>query len=87
MIDRRLLATLMAVIAILIHGAGIAILGRMMRHALVILYIVLGLFTLHGIKMGLYRWRMVAAIDGVNSNLSLGWSMTFVLTVVTRLRR
>lgn len=86
MIDRLLLATLMADIAVLIHGAGIAILGRMTRHAFVILYIVLGLFTLHGIKIGLYRWCAVGAIEGVKGILSLGWSTTFVLTVVTRLR-
>ena len=84
MIDRLLLATVMADIAVLIHGAGIAILGKMMRHAFVILYIVLGRFTLHGIKIGLYRWRVVGAIEGVNGILSLCWSTTFVLTVMNR---
>lgn len=52
MIDRPLLAAVMAVIASLIYGAGIPSLGRMVRNAFVILSIVRRLFTLHGIRYG-----------------------------------
>jgi hypothetical protein len=69
MIGQLLLATLMVVVTVLIHGAGIAALARMLRfdpssveahhhfslhHALLILCIVLALFTLHGIEIWLY---------------------------------
>jgi hypothetical protein len=69
MISQLLLATLMVVITVLMHGAGIAGLARTLRfdpssveahhhfstrHALMILAIVLALFTLHGIEIWLY---------------------------------
>ncbi len=69
MIGQLLLATLMVVVTVLIHGAGIAGLARIlrfdpssaeahhhfsMRHAIMILGIVLALFTLHGVEIWLY---------------------------------
>jgi Ion channel len=69
MIIQLLLATVMVVITVLMHGAGIASLARVLRfdpssveahhhfstrHALTILAIVLALFTLHGIEIWLY---------------------------------
>ncbi len=33
------------------------------------------------------QWRMLAAIEGINGVLLLGWSTAFFLTVVARLRR
>jgi hypothetical protein len=69
MISQLLLATVMVVITVLMHGAGIAGLARTLRfdpssveahhhfstrHAFMILVIVLALFTLHGIEIWLY---------------------------------
>jgi Ion channel len=69
MISQLLLATLMVLITVLMHGAGIAGLARILRfdpssteahhhfssrHAFLILCIVLALFTLHGIEIWLY---------------------------------
>jgi hypothetical protein len=69
MISQLLLATVMVLITVLMHGAGIAGLARMLRfdpssveahhhfstrHAIMILAIVLALFTLHGIEIWLY---------------------------------
>ena len=69
MIDQLLLSTVMVVITVTIHGAGIAGLARALRfdptnveahhhftprHAILILAIVLALFTLHGIEIWLY---------------------------------
>jgi Ion channel len=69
MIDQLLLATVMVVVTVLMHGAGIAGLARTLRfdpssveahhhfstrHAFMILAIVLALFTLHGIEIWLY---------------------------------
>jgi hypothetical protein len=87
MIDWLLLATVMAVIAILIYGAGIPSLGRTVRNTFVILSIVLRLFTLHGIKIWLYYWRLVGAIKGGDGILLLGWSTTYFVTVVDCRRR
>jgi hypothetical protein len=68
-ISQLLVATLMVVITVLIHGAGIAALARVLRfdpnneeahhhfsarHAIMILGIVLALFILHGIEIWLY---------------------------------
>jgi Ion channel len=68
-IDQLALATLMVITTVLIHGAGIASLARILRfdpavseahhhfsarHALLILAIVLALFTLHGAEIWLY---------------------------------
>jgi hypothetical protein len=91
-IDQLLLATLMVVITVLIHGAGIAWLARMLRfdpssvedhhhfsprHAFLSLSIVLALFSLHGIEIWLYGGLY----------LLLGWPTAFFVTIVARLRR
>ncbi len=69
MIGQLLLATMMVVVTVLVHGAGIAGLARILRfdptnveahhhfslrHAFLILCIVLALFSLHGIEIWLY---------------------------------
>ncbi|MBW8294473.1 hypothetical protein [Sphingopyxis sp.] len=69
MFDQLALATVMVVLTVLMHGAGIAMLARVLRfdpskteahhhfslrHAVLILAIVLALFTLHGIENWLY---------------------------------
>lgn len=69
MIDQLVLSTVMVVITVTMHGAGIAGLARalqfdpasaeahhhfMPRQAVLILIIVLALFTLHGIEIWLY---------------------------------
>ncbi len=69
MVSQLTLATLMVVVTVLMHGAGIAGLARILRfdptaaeahhhfttrHAVLILCIVLALFTLHGIEIWLY---------------------------------
>ena len=87
MIDWLLLATVMAVIAILIYGAGIASLGQMMRNAFVILSIVRRLITLYGVNIWLYYWRLLGAIKGGDGILFRGWSSAFFVTVVARLRQ
>jgi hypothetical protein len=87
MIDWLLLATVMAVIAILIYGAGIQSLDRVKRNAFVILSIVPRLFTRHGIKTWLYHSRLVGATKGDDGILFLGGSKAFFATVVARLRR
>lgn len=87
MIGWLLLATAMAVIAILIYGAGIPSLGRMMRNAFVILSIVPRLFTRHSIKIWPYHWRLVGMIKGGDGILLLGWSTTYLVTVVDCRRR
>jgi hypothetical protein len=131
-------ATLMVLLTVIIHGAGLAVLGRILRLELrdednrhvpqlsarglgFTLALVLGLFALHGVEIWLYAvlylalgavngletgvyfstitygaigfsdasmspaWRLVAAIEGVNGILLLGWSTAFFVTVVTRL--
>lgn len=130
-------ATVMVVVTVLIHGAGITALALGLRseleageedhhfslkRAVVILIVVLALFTLHGIEVWLYAalfllivaiptleavyfstityasigfgdaemarsWRLVGAIEGINGVLLLGWSTTFFVTVVARLRK
>lgn len=130
-------ATVMVVVTVLIHGAGITALALGLRseleageedhhfslkRAVVILIVVLALFTLHGIEVWLYAalfllivaiptleavyfstityasigfgdaemarsWRLVGAIEGINVVLLLGWSTTFFVTVVARLRK
>lgn len=130
-------ATVMVVVTVLIHGAGITALALGLRseleageedhhfslkRAVVILIVVLALFTLHGIEVWLYvalfllivaiptleavyfstityasigfgdaemarSWRLVGAIEGINVVLLLGWSTTFFVTVVARLRK
>jgi hypothetical protein len=69
MIDQLLVATVMVVVTVLMHGLGISRLARLLRfdpsnaemhhhfsprHAIMILGIVLALFTLHGVEIWLY---------------------------------
>jgi hypothetical protein len=68
-IEQLLIATVMVIITVLMHGVGISRLARLlrfdptsaeahhhfsMRHAFMILCIVLALFTLHGVEIWLY---------------------------------
>jgi hypothetical protein len=78
------LATLMVVITVLMHGGGIASLARVlqfdpavteahhhfsMRHAMLILTIVLALFTLHGLEIWLYGavYLIIGAVADLES--------------------
>lgn len=134
------LATIMVILTVMIHGAGLFSLARVLRleareeaaariDALSLrgifatLSVILGLFALHGIEIWLYaflyeaigavqgiresvyfstityaaigyddgamaeRWRLVAAIEGINGIILIGWSTAFFVTVVARLRR
>ena len=133
-------STVMVVITVVIHGFGLAILGRALRGEVHVerahhvpnmslrttvftLALVLALFALHGIEIWLYAflyeglgavdsletaiyfstisyagigfddryivpaWRLVAAIEGINGLLLLGWSTAFFVTIVARLGR
>lgn len=133
-------ATVMVLITVIVHGAGIAGLGRLLRlesyqehvshlppmstrSLIFTLALVLCLFTLHGVEIWLYAalyvlvdavphletgvyfstityggigftdnyldpdWRLVAAIEGVNGVLLLGWSTAFFVAVISRLGR
>ena len=130
----------MVIVTVIIHGGGLAILGRMLRGEVQMershhipglsprtmgftLFLVLALFFLHGIEIWLYAflyealgavenletavyfstisyagigfddryiepaWRLVAAIEGINGLLLLGWSTAFFVTIVARLGR
>ena len=137
------IATLMVLLTVAIHGAGLLALTRLMRREvreehqeiaqgamhvsargfIVTLALVLGLFTLHGVEIWLYAalylfggalgdlehavyfstityatigyddqglaiaWRLVAAIEGINGVLLLGWSTAFFVTMVGRIGR
>lgn len=140
MFAQLLVSTLMVLLTVIIHGAGIFALARLLRieareeaeehiHPMslrglgVTLSLVLGLFVLHGIEIWVYAfvflildalptlsdavyfstityattgyddegfveaWRMVAAIEGVNGIILLGWSTAFFVTVVARMGR
>jgi hypothetical protein len=140
MILQLAVSTIMVLLTVVIHGGGLAILGRMLRgevHAErahhvpgvslrtmgFTLALVLALFVLHGIEIWLYaflyegigavanletavyfstisyagigfddryivpEWRLVAAIEGINGLLLLGWSTAFFVTIVARLGR
>ena len=140
MLASLIVATIMVVLTVLIHGIGIFILARLLRleaqeeasaniHPMsprgiaVTLLLVLGLFLLHGIEIWAYGfvylalgalptlpeavyfstitystigyddegfhsgWQMVAAIEGVNGVILLGWSTAFFVTVVARMGR
>lgn len=140
MLVSLIVATIMVVLTVLIHGIGIFILARLLRleareeasadiHPMsvrgiaVTLLLVLGLFLLHGIEIWAYgllflglgalpnlveavyfstitystigydddgfdsAWQMVAAIEGVNGVILLGWSTAFFVTVVARMGR
>ncbi len=134
------LATIMVILTVMFHGAGLLSLARILRletqeeaaariDALSLrgifatLSVILGLFALHGVEIWLYaflydaigavqgiresvyfstityaaigyddgamaeRWRLVAAIEGINGIILIGWSTAFFVTVVARLRR
>ena len=134
------LATVMVTLTVLIHGAGLYILSRILgiesqeealarmhplspRGIMATVLVVLGLFLLHGLEIWLYaflydgigavrglrnsvyfstvtygaigyddramaeRWRLVAAIEGINGIMLIGWSTAFFVTLVGRLRR
>jgi len=140
MLAQLAVSTVMVLLTVFIHGAGIFALARFLRieareeaeehiHPMsvrgisVTLALVLGLFVLHGIEIWLYAfvfllldalptlsdavyfstityaptgyydecivesWRMVAAVEGVNGIILLGWSTAFFVTVVARLGR
>ena len=83
MLIQLTLATVLVVVTILIHGAGITALGRGMRietgaearhhfslkRAAAILVIVLALFTLHGIEIWLYAavYLLIGAVQGLEA--------------------
>ena len=130
----------MVLLTVIIHGGGLAVLGRMLRgevqmershhipglslHTMTFtLALVLALFVLHGVEIWLYAflyeaigavenletavyfstisyagigfsdsyiapaWRLIAAIEGINGLLLLGWSTAFFVTIVARLGR
>jgi hypothetical protein len=140
MLLELIVATVMVLVTVIIHGGGLFGLSRMLRletieeqarhvpafspRALAFtLGLVLALFTLHGVEIWLYaglydavgavdgleeavyfstityaaigysdhaidpNWRLVAAIEGINGVLLLGWSTAFFVTVVARLSR
>jgi len=140
MIIQLVVSTAMVVLTVIFHGAGLAVLGRMLRGevqmerahhvpglslrtTIFTLALVMALFVLHGIEIWLYAflyealgavenletavyfstisyagigfddryiepsWRLVAAIEGINGLLLLGWSTAFFVTIVSRLGR
>lgn len=140
MVIQLLVSTVMVLVTVVIHGIGLAILGRMLRGEVQVerahhvpgmslrtmgftLALVLALFVLHGLEIWLYAflyeglgavesletavyfstisyagigfddryiapaWRLVAAIEGINGLLLLGWSTAFFVTIVARLGR
>ena len=140
MILQLAVSTFMVLLTVVIHGGGLAILGRMLRGEVQVerahhvpefslrtmgftLALVLALFVLHGVGIWLYaflyeglgavvdletavyfstisyagigyddryivpEWRLVAAIEGINGLLLLGWSTAFFVTIVARLGR
>jgi Ion channel len=140
MIAQLAVSTIMVVVTVIIHGGGLALLGRMLRGEVQVerehhiaqfaprqmaftLALVLALFLLHGTEIWLYAflyealgavdtletavyfstisyagigfddryieagWRLVAAIEGINGLLLLGWSTAFFVTIVARLGR
>ena len=140
MIIQLLVSTTMVIVTVIIHGVGLAILGRMLGGEVQVerahhiqsfslrtmgftLGLVLALFILHGLEIWLYaflyegigavgsletavyfstisyagigfddryidpEWRLVAAIEGINGLLLLGWSTAFFVTIVNRLGR
>lgn len=140
MILQLAVSTIMVLLTVVIHGGGLAILGRKLRGEVqaerahhvpglslrtmgFTLALVLALFVLHGIEIWLYaflyeglgavedletavyfstisyagigfddryiapEWRLVAAIEGINGLLLLGWSTAFFVAEISRLGR
>lgn len=134
------IATAMVAATVLMHYAGLVLLGRLLRVEAAVerrrrirafspqgmlfpVTLVLALFVLHGLEIWLYAglyvladavvdlrtavyfstityaaigygdtvlapgWRIVAAIEGVNGVILLGWSTAFFVTLMTRLMR
>lgn len=139
MLVQLLIATVMVLTTVIIHGLGLLGLSRLLRgerveerHAhisplslrglMVTLGVVLALFALHGTEIWLYAlvylqlhalpgleeavyfstitygtigydddgfhpaWQLVAAIEGINGVLLLGWSTAFFISLAARLR-
>lgn len=139
MLLQLMIATVMVLVTVLIHGLGLLGLSRLLRGEqieerqahisplslrglLVTLAAVLGLFVLHGSEIWLYSllylqlgalpgieeavyfstitygtigydddgfhpaWQLVAAIEGINGVLLLGWSTAFFISLAARLR-
>lgn len=74
MLIQLMLVTVMIVMTILIHGAGITALARGMRIETSVAE------THHH-----FSRRRAGAIEGINDVLLLGWSAAFFVTVVARL--
>ncbi len=134
------LATLMVIFTVIVHGAGLLLLARLLRIELreevqqqvppfslralsFTIVTVLGLFVIHGVEIWSYAvlyleigavedlrgavyfstityaaigyddyalnpdWQILAAIEGVNGVIMLGWSTAFFVTGITRLLR
>lgn len=140
MIAELSIATLMVLLTVVIHGAGLFGLSRALRleareeaaahlHPMsprgmaITLALVLGLIALHGVEIWTYAllyltldavhalreavyfstityatigysdnaiapgWKLIAAIEGVNGVILLGWSTAFFVRVVARMGR
>ncbi len=138
MLIQLAIATLMVLLTVGIHGAGLLLLARLLRlerqderlehisptslQGIAATFgVVLGLFLLHGIEIWLYaalylllgampdlqmavyfstitystigyddkglpqEWSLIAAIEGINGVLLLGWSTAFFVSLVGRL--
>ncbi len=140
MLDELAIATVMVLLTVMFHGAGLLAMTRMLRielreeverhitpfslRALVFtIALVLGLFALHAAEIWAYAalylelgaigdlrgavffstvtfatigydddmlnpaWQIVAAIEGMNGVILMGWSTAFFVTGITRLMR
>lgn len=139
MLVQLLIATVMVLATVLVHGLGLLGLSHLLhderveerqahisplslRGLLVTLGVVLALFALHGTEIWLYAlvylqlqalpgleeavyfstitygtigyddegfhpaWQLVAAIEGINGVLLMGWSTAFFISLAARLR-
>ncbi|WP_324805916.1 ion channel [Sphingomonas sp. LY29] len=139
MIEQLMVATVMVMATVTIHGVGLFALARLLRmeegterefhfsiaspRGLVFtLMLVIALFALHGVEIWLYgalylwlgalpdlatavyfstitygtvgyddegvtaSWKLIAAIEGINGVILLGWSTAFFVTVIHRVR-
>ncbi|MFC3711124.1 ion channel [Sphingoaurantiacus capsulatus] len=132
-----LIATGMVMLTVLVHGAGLLGLGRLIgqgedhrtldpvswRGARLATMLALGLMALHGVEIWMYAllfnglgaipdlreavyfstisyatigddsaaiapdWKLLGAIEGINGQLLLGWTVAFFVTVMTRVLR
>jgi hypothetical protein len=134
------IATVMVLLTVMFHGAGLMVMTRLLRIELreeaernitpfslralgFTIALVLGLFALHAVEIWAYAalylelgalpdlrsavffstitfatigydddmlnpaWQIVAAIEGINGVILMGWSTAFFVTGVTRLMR